>query len=134
MTWSRLLQKTPFDPAKATQASERIAQNVRSQARLIDDLLDISRILSGKPRLERQPVNAATVIKKGGDAVVDMDPVRLEQVVWNLVSNAVQTSAGGARVRVRFGSRDAMFRFEVREWGLFIAASDLEHVFEPFRQ
>ena len=74
------------------------------------------------------------VEREGGDAVVDMDPVRLEQVVWNLVSNAVQASAGGARVRVRFGARDAMFRFEVREWGHGIAASDLEHIFEPFRQ
>jgi signal transduction histidine kinase/CheY-like chemotaxis protein len=155
MTWAQLLQRSPLDAAKATQASDRIMHNVRSQARLIDDLLDISRILSGKLRLELQSVDAAAVVDKavevvrsasasrgiqlevvrdGNDASIDTDPVRLEQIIWNLVNNAVQASADGGRVRIRFGAKDSMFRFEVRDWGRGIDPSELGQIFEPFRQ
>ncbi len=155
MTWAQLLQRSPLDASKATQASDRIMHNVRSQARLIDDLLDISRILSGKLGLELQRVDAAAVVDKavevvrsasvsraiqlevlrdGNDASIDTDPVRLEQIIWNLVNNAVQASADGGRVRIRFGAKDSMFRFEVRDWGRGIDPSELGQIFEPFRQ
>jgi CheY-like chemotaxis protein len=128
---------------------------VRSQARLIDDLLDISRILNGKLRLELQNVDAAAVIDKavevvrsasasrgihlevvrdGKEAFIDTDPVRLEQIGWNLLNNAVQASADGGRVRIRFGAEGSTFRLDVRDWGRGVDPGELEHIFEPFRQ
>ena len=155
LSWAQVLQHAALDPARATQAADRIMHNVRSQARLIDDLLDISRILSGKLKLELKPVDAAQVIGKAAEVVrsasasrgigievagsgdgtlMHTDPVRLEQVVWNLVNNAVQATPDGGRVRVGFHADGAALLIEVRDWGRGIAPADLPHVFEPFRQ
>lgn len=157
MTWAQLLQRSPDDTRRAAQASDRIMHNVRTQARLIDDLLDISRILSGKLGLQVRPIDAVQVIRKAVDVVrsacverqisielrmrtpetvpLRSDGVRLEQVVWNLVNNAVQASAQGGRVQVDC-SVDAgrALQIEVRDEGRGIRATDLPHIFEPFRQ
>jgi signal transduction histidine kinase len=154
LSWAQVLQR-PVDPAKAALAAERIIHNVRSQARLIDDLLDISRILSGKLHLALQDTPVAPVVDKAVEVVrasaaprhIDIelvnaepdlrmttDPVRLEQIVWNLLSNAVQATAPGGRVRLCVVAGPTALRIEVQDWGQGIDPADLPHLFEPFHQ
>ncbi len=155
MTWAHVLKSEPPGSARIALAAERIQHNVRSQARLIDDLLDISRILSGKLGLELASLDVEQVIRHAADVVraaasarsiaievevegragpVLGDPVRLEQVVWNLISNAVQATPEGGRVRVRAKLDAGTLAMEVRDWGRGIDPVDLAHIFEPFRQ
>ena len=156
LSWAQVIKAAgASDPERAAQATTHIVHNVRSQARLLEDLLDISRILSGKLRLELQLADAAQVIEKaigvvrsaaagsavtidaagdGSTAVIRTDPVRLEQIVWNLINNAVQASPDGAKVQVRWQVDAVRLRVEVRDWGRGIEPRDLPHVFEPFRQ
>jgi signal transduction histidine kinase/ActR/RegA family two-component response regulator len=155
LSWAYVLARPSVEPALAARAAERIMHNVRSQARLIDDLLDISRILSGKLGLELATVDAASVLHKavevvrsasvsrgvtielagdGAPAPMATDPLRLEQVVWNLINNAVQASPDGGRVRVRVNNDGTTLRVDVQDWGRGIDPVDLPHVFEPFRQ
>ena len=156
LSWAQVIKVAGAGDAERTaQATAHIVHNVRSQARLLEDLLDISRILSGKLRLELQLADAAQVIEKaigvvrsaaagsavtidaagdGSTAVIRTDPVRLEQIVWNLINNAVQASPDGAKVQVRWQVDAVRLRVEVRDWGRGIEPRDLPHVFEPFRQ
>jgi signal transduction histidine kinase len=155
LSWSQVLRMTDVTQEQAALAAERIVHNVRSQARLIDDLLDISRILSGKLRLEWQEADVMAVVEKAVEVVragarskaVDIevvhelddtrlltDPVRLEQIVWNLVSNAVQASLKGGVVLVTLRLDGQALRIDVQDWGQGIAPDDLPHLFEPFRQ
>lgn len=130
--------------------------NVRLQARLLDDLLDISRSLSGNLHLDRQEVDLLEVIDRAVDVVHSAaqhkgvslervsqlgraptlltDPARLEQVVWNLLSNAVQASAPGGRVLLTVDLTETDLQLAVRDEGAGISAADLPHIFEPFRQ
>lgn len=155
LTWAQVLQLSALDPARATQAADRIMHNVRTQARLIDDLLDISRILSGKLSLDLQQADAVQVIDKAAEVVraaaqaqqisievtgnaaaapLHTDPVRLEQVVWNLINNAVQATPDGGRVAVRYGVGAQMLHIDVEDWGRGIDPADMPFLFEPFRQ
>lgn len=155
LSWAHLLKQAGADPEKAARTADRIIHNVHTQARLIDDLLDISRMLSGKLGLQMKQVDAADVIRRAADVVssasssrgiavelpsdnerllMRTDPVRLEQVVWNLINNAVQASPDGGRVRVAYAATEAGLRVEVTDWGRGIDAADLPLVFEPFRQ
>jgi signal transduction histidine kinase/ActR/RegA family two-component response regulator len=155
LTWSHLLSHAGDDRARAEHAADRIMKNVRTQARLIDDLLDISRILSGKLALQITEVDAGEVIRKAAEVVssaassrgviVDLpeptdpipmktDPVRLEQVVWNLVNNAVQASPDASQVRVSYFADGDALTLEVSDRGRGIDAADLPFIFEPFRQ
>ena len=144
LTWAHVLQMPDLDSAGAAKAADRIIRNVRLQARLIDDLLDISRILSGKMSLQPQRVDVMQVVGQAIDVVrsasaargitVDVDPVRMEQVVWNLVNNAVQASADGGRVDVRASNAPGWLVVAVEDWGRGIDPLDLPHIFEPFRQ
>lgn len=156
LSWSQVLQRPGLDPARVAGAAERIRHNVRSQARLIDDLLDISRIMSGKLRLDLQQADAGEVIDRAVEVVrssltarditivvrrdvgprqkIWTDPVRLEQLVWNLINNAVQASARGGRVEVSYEVFGSTLRIAVRDWGKGIEPSELSHIFEPFRQ
>jgi signal transduction histidine kinase len=155
LTWAQVLKQSVHDPAQAAQAAARIMHNVGSQARLIDDLLDLSRILSDKLRLELQEVDAVKVVEKAAEVVrsatvarrvsidvlgdgrpliMQIDAVRLEQVVWNLVNNAVHASPEGGRVEVRYERAGARLRVEVIDFGRGIDAADLSLIFEPFRQ
>ena len=155
LSWAHVLAQPALEPALAARAAERIMQNVSSQARLIDDLLDISRILSGKLGLSLQEVDAASVVRKavevvrsaasprgiaielsgdGASAPMSTDPLRLEQVVWNLINNALQASPEGGRVRVRVHNDGRTFHIEVQDWGRGIDPVELPHIFEPFRQ
>jgi len=155
LTWAQVLKQSVRDPAQASQAADRVMHNARSQARLIDDLLDLSRVLSGKLRLEVHEVDGARVIEKaaevvrsatlsrgvsidvssdGKPVVMQTDPVRLEQVIWNLINNAVQASPEGGRVQVDYAATHGRLRVEVKDWGRGIDAADLPLIFEPFRQ
>jgi len=156
LSWAQVIKVAgTSDPERTAQAATHIVHNVRSQARLLEDLLDISRILSGKLRLDLQLADAAQVIEKaigvvrsaaagsgvtidaagdGSTAIIRTDPVRLEQIVWNLINNAVQASSEGGKVQVRWSVDATRMRVEVRDWGRGIDRCELPHLFEPFRQ
>ncbi|CAN5755342.1 hypothetical protein BH09PSE5_BH09PSE5_05330 [soil metagenome] len=155
LSWVQVLQLAGTDKTRSVRALERIVENVRSQARLIDDLLDISRILSGKMQLHLQEAPLMAVVEKAVDvvstaarskkvtielvdetagAIVMTDPARLEQVVWNLIGNAVQSSSEGGRVRVLVRASRAQLQVDVEDWGRGIDPADLAGIFEPFRQ
>ncbi|MBF2003998.1 MAG: PAS domain S-box protein [Chlorogloeopsis fritschii C42_A2020_084] len=128
--WSKLLLTRKLDAAKTTQALETIERNAKLQTRLIDDLLDVSRILRGKLSLNVCAVDLVSTIEAALETVrlsaeaksiqiqtqfapaigkVEGDPNRLQQVVWNLLSNAIKFTPNGGQVEVRLGTRD---------WGL----------------
>lgn len=156
LSWSQVLRRADLDPERAARAADRIVHNVRLQSRLIDDLLDISRILSGKLQLDLQQVKLLDVIDRAVDRVqsaaqekgvmleragqlgrvptVLTDPARLEQVVWNLLSNAVQATQAGGRVQLTVELQATELCLAVRDTGVGISADDLPHLFEPFRQ
>ena len=154
--WTRILRTRAVSPHELDNALEIIERNTTSQARLIDDLLDTSRILSGKLRLDVRSVDLATVVAAAVDVVapaaaakrVDIglqleadlprfmgDPDRLQQVVWNLVSNAVKFTPAGGTVDVALArADDASVVISVRDTGEGVSRDFLPHVFERFRQ
>jgi two-component system CheB/CheR fusion protein len=138
-----------------SQAARAIHDNARAQARLINDLLDLSRLQTGKLALERRPIqlerlveSAIASLREGAadkglelslvvpDAPVGInaDPVRIQEVVWNLVSNAIKFTPRGGRLRVSVGEELGMAHLVVEDTGQGIAADLLPHVFEMFRQ
>ena len=155
LAWCELLRRGPMDPEQAQRAIAAIARNAGAQSQLIEDLLDVSRIVSGNIRLEETPLDLLPVIREAVDVVrpnarakditlevvlgeepchVSGDPDRLRQVFWNLLTNAVKfTSAGGA-VRVALERDPAFARVRVTDTGQGISGAFLPHVFEPFRQ
>ncbi|WP_343211144.1 hybrid sensor histidine kinase/response regulator [Archangium violaceum] len=157
--WVKMLRSGRLAPDKHARALETVDRNAQVQAQLIEDLLDVSRIISGKLRLETRPVHLTEVIREAmesvrpaadakgihllaeldaeGDLVLG-DPGRLQQVVWNLLSNAVKFSPGGSRVWVRLrrveASVEVMVEVMVEDEGPGIPADFLPHIFERFRQ
>ena len=121
---------------------------------MIDDLLDVGRIISGKLRLDVQRVDVASVIEEavtsaqpaadakgirliqvlGSAAFIEGDPGRLQQVVWNLVSNAIKFTRKGGKVQVTLRKVDSHVEVEVSDTGVGIRADVLPHVFQRFRQ
>ena len=153
--WTRILSSHHLDEEAAAQALETIDRNAKLQARLIDDMLDVSRIISGKLRLDAQPVDLTTVINGAvetlrpaadakqihlhvtldfGSGSVLGDPVRLQQVVWNLVSNAVKFVPREGSVRISLHRVDSHLEIRVADNGPGIEPDFLPHVFERFRQ
>ena len=155
--FARVLQQSPrvVDQADALTAVNAIERNAWVQAQLISDLLDISRITSGKLELDRQPLSPADAVKAALSSIqgaarakkitvradldpdvepILWDPSRFQQVVWNLVDNAVKFSAVGGVVDVRLQQRADTVELEVRDSGRGIAAEFLPHVFDRFRQ
>jgi signal transduction histidine kinase len=156
--WVNLLRTTGGPGADAgfvAQGLDAIERNARLQARLIDDLLDISRVVSGKLRIESEPVDLCSVVgpavetvRAEADArqieirvelpdcplVVSGAPVRLQQIVWNLLSNAVKFTPRAGRVLVRAWRERGEARAEVADTGIGIAPEFLPHVFDRFRQ
>ncbi|HEX8282514.1 MAG TPA: response regulator [Pyrinomonadaceae bacterium] len=155
--WVNLLRTggAAADPSMLAQGLDAIERNARLQARLVDDLLDISRIVSGKLRVEWEPVNLCSVVELATEPVraetklreielavelpecpivVQGAPLRLQQVVWNLLSNAVKFTPRGGRVRVRAWREGDEARVEVSDSGVGIAPEFLPHVFDRFRQ
>ena len=153
--WSRLLQQGKLDAAKTTQALATIERNAKLQVQLIDDLLDISRILRGKLSLTVAPVNLATVILAAKETVnlaaeaksvqiqtifspgvglVNGDAGRLQQVVWNLLSNAVKFTPAGEQISVELTQVGTRAQIQVKDNGKGIDPDFLPYVFDHFRQ
>jgi PAS domain S-box-containing protein len=153
--WTVMLRSGNLDQAGILRGLEVIERNVRVQTQLIEDLLDVSRIVTGKLRVEVRPIELVPVIEAGLDAVrpsadakeihvsVDLeprgarvlgDPDRLQQVVWNLASNAVKFTPRGGRMEVTLRQTDAHVVLTVHDTGKGIPPDFLPHVFERFRQ
>jgi signal transduction histidine kinase len=153
--WVVLLRKGKLDKRSAARALETIEHSARLQARLIEDLMDISRIVAGKLRLDIRPVDLASVIEAAVNVVspsadakaiqfqlildpaaglVSGDPYRLEQVICNLLSNAVKFTPADGRVEVRLERTEADLRIIVSDTGKGITAEFLPYVFDRFRQ
>jgi signal transduction histidine kinase/CheY-like chemotaxis protein len=152
--WAALLQSESHDPVTVARGLGVIERNVRAQTKIIEDILDVSRIITGKLVIEPRPVALGSVvadalesvrgavgakgIKLTYDAtdpsVVVGDPDRLRQIVWNLLSNAIKFTPRGGDVRVRLRRDGGSAILEVNDTGAGIDAELLPHVFERFRQ
>ena len=153
--WADLLRKGRLDDTKRDRASQAIFDSAKRQSQLIDELLDIARIMSGKLRLERSPVSLAAIVKAAIEVVqpaveakhikmiveadestgaVYGDSARLQQVAWNLLSNAVKFTPDGGIMRVALRARENAAEMIIADSGKGIGADFLPSVFEPFRQ
>ena len=153
--WVSLLMMGKVDDAKLSRGLATIQRNARVQARIIEDILDISRIISGKLALRMTNTSASSFLLAAVDAVrptatakdlqldVDVeddvgevlgDGERLQQVVWNLLTNAVKFTPAAGKVRVRAARTGETLQISVQDTGCGIAAEQLPHVFERFRQ
>jgi PAS domain S-box-containing protein len=153
--WTVMLRSGTLDQAGMLRGLEVIERNVRAQTQLIEDLLDVSRIVTGKLRVEVRPIDLVPVVEAGLDAVrpsaeakeihldvklepidskVLADPDRLQQVVWNLASNAVKFTPKGGRMEVRLRRADSHVHLSVKDNGKGISADFLPYVFDRFRQ
>lgn len=153
--WVELLQHANLPPEQAARGLEVIKRNVRAQTQLINDLLDVSRILSGKLSIESKPVNLIAVIAAALDSVqlaasakgislrthlnadasmVQGDPTRLQQILWNVLQNAIKFTPSGGWVDVRLQLDGKSIQLSVSDNGVGIAPEFLPHLFERFRQ
>ena len=153
--WSRMLRLGQLSPENSAKALDTIERNARAQAQLVDDLLDVSRIITGKLRMDVRPADpnvfidaAVEAVKPAADAkgvrvqkVVDTgpisipgDPVRLQQVVWNLLANAIKFTPRGGRVQIRSERVNSHLEIIVSDTGQGISSDFLPHVFDRFRQ
>jgi PAS domain S-box-containing protein len=153
--WARLLGGGNLSEEAAARGIKAIEQNAKAQAQLIEDLLDVSRIISGKFRLNNEPIDVPRVIEAAIDSVrptadikgvrlqvtldseagpVSGDAGRLQQVVWNLLSNSVKFTPRDGRVQVRLFRINSHIEIEVSDTGQGIAPEFLPYVFDRFRQ
>ncbi len=152
--WAHLLRSGGIGPDQRERALETIERNSRAQARLIEDMLDLGRIVQGKMVLSVGPVEMVRVIEGAIDSVrlaaeakgirlqlvldshatIVGDPERLQQLVWNLLSNAIKFTPRGGRVQVRLRREASYVELVVADSGQGIEASFLPHVFDRFRQ
>ena len=153
--WAHLLRAGQLDGKSAASALETIERNARAQAQLIEDLLDVSRIITGKLRLDVRQVDPASFIEPAievlrpaaeakdvriqkvmdtGVVCVAGDPARLQQVVWNLLSNAIKFTPRGGKVQVRLERINSHIEIAVSDTGAGVSPEFLPHVFERFRQ
>jgi signal transduction histidine kinase len=154
MGWARMLAEGPSDPDRLARGLEVIQRNAQMQAWLINDLLDVSEIKTGRLRLDVRPVNMHAIVSLAIDAVgvpasakkiqitstlaeqahVHGDPHRLQQVVWNLLANAVKFTPDGGQVDVRLDRGDAHVSVQVTDNGQGINPDVLARIFDPFWQ
>jgi PAS domain S-box-containing protein len=153
--WTRMLRMGQLSPENAAKALDTIERNARAQAQLVDDLLDVSRIITGKLRMDVRPADpnsfidaAVEAVKPAAEAkgvrvqkVVDTgavsipgDPVRLQQVIWNLLSNAIKFTPRGGRVQIYSQRVNSHLEIVVSDSGQGISPDFLPHVFDRFRQ
>jgi signal transduction histidine kinase/ActR/RegA family two-component response regulator len=153
--WTAMLRDASLEPERVAHALATIERNARAQAQLIEDLLDLSRVISGKLRLELTPVDLTGVVDAAADVVrpaaqargMELEVVpeqrpifilgdadRLQQAVWNLLTNAVKFTPDGGRIEVRVHAQDSTAAVTVRDTGRGIDPAFLPHVFDRFRQ
>jgi len=153
--WTRLLRRGSLDSGKTAVALETIERNAELQVQLIEDLLDISRILQGKLSLNSTPINLKTTLKAAIETVslaaeakniqiqtqlepyvgdVLGDATRLQQVVWNLLTNAIKFTPTGGRIEVELKTIDSSAQIQVRDTGKGINPEFIPYVFDTFRQ
>jgi PAS domain S-box-containing protein len=153
--WSRMLPSMSTDDPMFHEAIMSIAGGAQLQARLIDDILDVSRIVSGKLRLSPETIEVAGVIMNSAEAVsataeakqitvtislpptlgvIVADPTRIQQVIWNLLNNAVKFTPRGGKVEVSALRTASQVQITVTDSGEGIDPQFLPHIFEPFRQ
>jgi PAS domain S-box-containing protein len=153
--WSRMLSDAKLDEEIRARGLETIQRNTLLQSQLIDDILDVSRIISGKLRLEVRPVELSSVVESAIESIlpaaqakeirlqsvldshnclISGDVNRLQQVIWNLLSNAIKFTPKGGRVQVRLERVNSHVEIIVTDTGMGIPPEVLPHVFERFRQ
>jgi len=153
--WAQLLHVGRLDDEERAQGLETIERNARAQTQIIEDLLDMSRIISGKIRLEVQRVDLAAVLNASLDSVrpsaeaksirlgklldsrvtpICGDPARMQQIVWNLLSNAIKFTPRGGNVQVSLERVNSQIEIVVADNGEGIQPDFLPHIFERFRQ
>lgn len=153
--YARMLQSGAIADEKVPQALEVIDRNAAALAQIVEDVLDVSRIVLGKARLKVQPTDVAAVVEDAvatvkpaadaknltlkcylghGTATVSGDHSRLQQVVWNILSNAVKFTPRGGNIDVRVGQNESHVDVVVRDTGIGFPASFRPHIFERFRQ
>ncbi|WP_244944969.1 PAS domain-containing protein [Nostoc sphaeroides] len=152
--WTKLLQTRKFNETKTAEALATIERNAKLQTQLIDDLLDVAKILRGKLSIQATPVNLASVIESAIDTVttaavaksillhpvlpnigqVSGDSNRLQQIIWNLLSNAIKFTPNGGRVEIRLERVDQQTQIIVSDTGKGINHEFLPYIFESFRQ
>lgn len=153
--WASMIRNGEVETANVGRAIETIERNARSQARLIDDLLDVSRIITGNLRLDLHPISLGPIVELALDAMrptahakgisvrtefesrgclVRGDSNRLRQVIWNLLSNAVKFTGRGGTINLRLSCVESSARLLVTDTGEGISAEFLPYVFDRFRQ
>jgi PAS domain S-box-containing protein len=153
--WSRILASGTLDPDRQRQALETIDRNAQAQAQLIEDLLDISRIVSGRLRIETKVVDMAAVVAAAVEAVhlaaeakhirlqaivssgagpIRGDAQRLQQVVWNLLTNAIKFTPRNGNVQIELERVESQIQLRVVDNGIGIKPDFVQHLFERFSQ
>jgi len=153
--WSRLLRSGKLKKQEHERAITIVERNAEAQLKLIEDLLDVSRIITGKLRIEFQPIQLASIVKEGVDEFrpaaeakgiligtdIDMstgailgDSTRLKQIVANVLSNAIKFTNERGRIDISVKRVDGLIRLQVRDNGVGIEPAVLPHIFERFKQ
>jgi len=153
--WARMLRIGDLDEATTLEALEALERSTQAQVHLIEDLLDDTRITSGKLRLNMRPLQMKSVVESAladlapaaevkrirlsmenecDSCPVNADPVRMQQVIWNVVSNAIKFTPEGGSVTVRVGRHEPNARIEVQDTGRGISPDVVPELFQRFRQ
>ncbi|MEO8629713.1 MAG: ATP-binding protein [Betaproteobacteria bacterium] len=153
--WAHVLRRGTRDRADFDKAVDTIERNARAQTQLIEDLLDMSRITSGKVRLDIQPIAPASFIEAAVETIspaadakdirieklldpaagpISGDPSRLQQVIWNLLANAIKFTPKGGKVQVVLQRVNSHIEISIADTGIGINPEFLSHAFERFRQ
>ncbi len=153
--WCQLLREPSFRSANQPRAVDTIERNARAQAQIIDDLLDLSRIVSGKIRLTVAPLRLDEAIRLAvdvvqptanakriqlsvdvapGAAIISADSARIQQILWNLLTNAVKFTPNGGAIQVQLRTLEDKAELSVTDSGIGISPDFLPHVFHRFRQ